>query len=159
MMMLTINVSDQGTKYVLVINSSRCRGCGLCELVCSILHDAEANPSISRIKVMKDRENYSFKPVTCIHCVEPHCMYVCPTKAIVTEGRFGAKVIIDELCINCGSCIKACPFTSINTVIFQHPIKGTYVKCDLCYWREEGPACAEVCVTQAITFRKVGKKL
>ncbi|MCD6510285.1 MAG: 4Fe-4S dicluster domain-containing protein [Thermoprotei archaeon] len=143
-------------KYRIVIDPDRCRGCGLCELVCSILHEGEARPSASRIKVRKDRENYRFEPLVCLHCTTPKCVLVCPVGAIVVERRIGARIIIEELCTGCGLCVKACPLASHNAVIFQHPSKRTYVKCDLCYWREEGPACVEVCPTQAITLSKVG---
>lgn len=135
---------------------TRCRGCGLCELVCSILHSGEARPSASRIKIYRDRENYEFKPYVCIQCVNPRCIPVCPRKAISVDEETGAKILDETLCDGCGLCAEACPFAVEDTVIFKHPSEKFYVKCDLCYLREEGPGCIEVCPTQALTLKETG---
>jgi Fe-S-cluster-containing hydrogenase component 2 len=29
--------------------------------------------------------------------------------------------------------------------ITYDPVKNVYTKCDLCFWREEGPACVQAC--------------
>jgi Fe-S-cluster-containing hydrogenase component 2 len=62
------------------------------------------------------------------------------------------------VCVTCGRCANACPFpvssesTATNqlvmgqrTRITYDPQMDTYTKCDLCYWREGGPACVERC--------------
>lgn len=134
--------------------SECCRGCGLCELVCSIDHEGEARPSISRIRVTKDRENYQFKLSVCRQCGKPQCAVACPTGAIQVDGRTGAKVIHGDLCDNCGLCAKACPFNSEGNIIFPNPSKKVHVKCDLCFSRERGPACIEICPTHALVFKE-----
>lgn len=141
--------------YFVKVFPDRCRGCGLCELVCSILHEGEANPNVSRIKVEKDRENYNFKPSVCLQCINPKCMHACPTDAIKVERKTGARIIDEELCINCDLCAEACPFNSDGNIIFQHPSNRVYVKCDMCFFRESGPACIDLCPTQAIVLKKV----
>ncbi|MCD6444018.1 4Fe-4S dicluster domain-containing protein [Candidatus Bathyarchaeota archaeon] len=140
----------------LAVYPDRCRGCGLCELVCSTLHEGESRPSVSRIKVEKDRENYRFTPSVCVQCTVPKCLFACPTGAVKVDERTGARYIDEDLCTGCGLCAEACPFASEGTVIFMHPSKGVYVKCDLCRRRSGGPACVEVCPTHAIVINEKG---
>lgn len=141
--------------YFLEVIPGRCRGCSLCELVCSLVHEGEVNPNASRIKIEKDRESYKFTTSVCLQCISPKCMYACPTDAIKVERKIGAKIIDEELCVNCGLCAEACPFNSDGNIIFQHPSNSVYIKCDLCFFRENGPACIDVCSTQAIVLKKV----
>jgi Na+-translocating ferredoxin:NAD+ oxidoreductase RNF subunit RnfB len=50
------------------------------------------------------------------------CMRVCPTQAIrVKEGK--AKVL-SELCIDCGSCLRACPYKAISAT--TRPLKEVW---------------------------------
>jgi carbon-monoxide dehydrogenase iron sulfur subunit len=141
-------------KYALKVESFRCRGCGLCELACSIIHENEATPASSRIRVEKDRDNYKFTPSVCDQCVEANCISACPTKAIRTEKKTGARIIDEQLCINCGACARACPKASTGNAIFPHPSRKVHIKCDLCYWRDNGPICAEICPTNAIFVQR-----
>lgn len=150
------SVSTIRSKFVLAVNFKRCRGCGLCELVCSTIHEDEARPNASRIKVDKDRENYIFKPSVCYQCANPKCLDACPTDAITIDEKTGARIIDENLCDNCGSCATACPFALEGKIIFPHPTRNVYVKCDLCYDRKGDPACAEICPTQAIIIRRFG---
>ncbi|HNW83798.1 MAG TPA: 4Fe-4S binding protein [bacterium] len=39
---------------------------------------------------------------------------VCPTGALVQKG-FAAPEVIDKLCINCGKCIRFCPYKVFST--------------------------------------------
>lgn len=139
-----------GPRYMVLVERGRCRGCGLCELACSIVHEGEARPAASRIKVEKDRDNYLFKPVVCVQCEDAECVSACPVGAVRVDSRTRVKVIDEELCTGCGSCAEACPFVSEGAVIFKHPSRSFYVKCDLCYQRESGPACVDVCPTHAL---------
>ena len=139
--------------FMLLVVPNRCRGCGLCELVCSILHGDGARPSASRIKVFKDRESYAFKPLVCLQCFNPECVKVCPKGAIYVDNRTGAKIIDERICDGCGLCAEACPFKSEDSVIFKHPSKRVYVKCDLCYQREGGPGCVDFCPSRVLVLR------
>jgi Fe-S-cluster-containing hydrogenase component 2 len=143
---------------IIVTNKTLCRGCGLCELACSLVCEGSCNPSLSRIHVLKNHEQYVFRLFICPQCAVPYCMLPCPEGAIRVEG--GVRVIVEELCTGCGLCAEACPFNQDQSVIFPHPRKEVYVKCDLCFWREEGPACIDVCPTRALTLKelKVVKK-
>lgn len=142
------------SSFMLLVAPSQCRGCGLCELICSILHGDGAHPSASRIKVLKNRESYTFKLLFCLQCLNPKCVEACPRGAIRVDEGTGAKVIEEEICDGCGLCAEACPFKFEDAVIFKHPSKRIYVKCDLCYQREEGPGCVEFCPSQALVLKE-----
>jgi len=78
-------------------------------------------------------------------------MQVCPVKeAMIADEKTGARVIVEEECIGCGNCFRACPFNAEGSII--RPKENVYVKCDLCYQREGGPACVEICPQNAVSY-------
>lgn len=80
-------------------------------------------------------------------------MQVCPVKeAMIVDEKTGARVIVDEECIGCGNCFRACPFNPGGSIIRHRPKENVYVKCDLCYRREGGPACVEICPQNALSY-------
>jgi carbon-monoxide dehydrogenase iron sulfur subunit len=80
-------------------------------------------------------------------------MQVCPVnEAMVVDERTGARVIVEEECIGCGNCFRACPFNVEGSIIKHRPKEKVYVKCDLCYRRERGPACVEICPQNALSY-------
>lgn len=138
---------------IIVTNENLCKGCGLCELACSLIHEGRCNPSLSRVHVIKDHERYKFRLIICLQCAVPDCMLACPQDAI--RVKEGVRVIVEELCTGCGLCAMACPFNSNRSIIFPHSTKGIYVKCELCFWRKDGTACSEVCPTGALTLKEL----
>ena len=121
-------------------------------LVCSLLHEGQSNPSLSRVLVRKDMLRYTFNIILCQQCQEtnetPDCMAACPSEAIyVNEG--GAVIIDDELCLLCGDCADACPYDAI----FYNQEAGMYFKCDLCTEVANSPACVAICPVEALTVR------
>jgi Fe-S-cluster-containing hydrogenase component 2 len=134
------------------VDSRLCNGCGLCELACSLVKEGSCNPSLSRIHVAKDHERQEFKLTVCHQCVIPYCMSVCSQDAI--KVKYGALVILEGQCTGCGLCGERCPFNSNQKIIFAHPLKSVYVKCDLCIERQDGPACVSVCPTGAISLKE-----
>lgn len=101
-------------------------------------------------------------PMMCQHCANPPCVDVCPTGA--SMKRADGIVLVDRhSCIGCRYCMMACPFKARSfvhePVADQNPEvprgKGCVESCTLCVHRVDkglGPACAEACPTQAITF-------
>jgi carbon-monoxide dehydrogenase iron sulfur subunit len=130
----------------------KCKGCGICELTCSLLHEGICSPQLSRIHLYRDNFTEECTHSLCIQCDWPACFFACPVGAIFIDSKTGARVIDESQCIGCGSCAKACPLNSDGTIIKYKSDKGVYFKCDLCQGREKGPACVEACPWEALKF-------
>lgn len=51
----------------------------------------------------------------CRHCIQHNCINKCPKNAISVQGN---RAVIDrDYCIECGLCVKACPFSAIIEVV------------------------------------------
>jgi Fe-S-cluster-containing hydrogenase component 2 len=124
-----------------------CRDCQACMLVCSLYHDGENNPRLSRVQVSKDMANYVFDIHVCQHCDPPECMLVCPADAIRLNEQ-GVAILHFDDCIHCGACQDACPYQAI----FYYQTMERYLKCDLCQGRSVGPACVQICPVGAIVL-------
>ena len=148
-----------------------CIGCLTCEVICSLVHREQGLADVPRIRIFNDpevkvapviQEAYpdrgSFHQEPCLQCPTAECLHVCPVDALQVEPRTGARYIREDTCVTCGRCAEACPFPTseeghaTNQLTFgQHsrisydPKLDTFAKCDLCYWREGGPACVERC--------------
>lgn len=152
-----------------------CIGCLTCEVRCSQVHAAQGLSDVPRIRIFNDPttkidpaiqaaypDRGQFHQEPCLQCPTAECLYVCPVDALQVEPRTGARYIREDACVSCGRCNAACIFpvsdlahatnnlTSDPTPpqtsrITYDPVKDTFAKCDLCYWREGGPACVESC--------------
>ncbi len=127
------------------IDVSKCVGCHLCELVCSIYHFGTVNISKSGIRVVVyfTANNLDIIVKCCKQCDKPQCARVCEYDALVYKNGI-VKLIVDR-CTGCGDCIKACPYGSI----FKHPDIKFPIKCDLC---NGDPKCVKICPTGAIRY-------
>lgn len=145
---------------VIVADAKRCLACRECEVACSLFHEGECNPNLSRIHIDFD----DFVPglptiVVCKQCDWPACYFACAAQweepAISIDESSGARVINPELCRGCGACARACPLMPELTIIAYKKMdhKRIYLKCDLCYTREEGPICVAVCPGEALTLK------
>ncbi|MFQ5613992.1 MAG: 4Fe-4S binding protein [Anaerolineae bacterium] len=156
---------------VIMPDPTLCIGCLTCEVICSRVHREQGLSDVPRIRIFNyeatvpdpalleeygDRGHYLQSP--CLMCPDAPCHYVCPADSLVVEPTTNARFIDEDKCIACGRCAEACPFPVFpeseatsgdvlgqKTRITYDPVKDTYVKCDLCYWRAEGPACVERC--------------
>ena len=148
-----------------------CIGCLTCEVICSQEHRRAGLSDVPRIRIFNDpevkvspviQEAYpdrgSFHQEPCLQCPTAECLYVCPVDALQVEPRTGARFIREDTCVTCGRCAEACPFPISDEAhatnqlnlhqrsrITYDPEKDTFAKCDLCFWREGGPACVERC--------------
>jgi Fe-S-cluster-containing hydrogenase component 2 len=161
---------QESTGFILP-DPTLCIGCLTCEVICSKVHADQGLSDVPRIRIYNDgnmvvdeaitsaygdRGQYHQSP--CLMCPEAPCHYVCPADALPIEPTTNARIIDEDKCIACGRCTEACPFPTFDELeatnrltsgqssrITYDPVKDVYTKCDLCYWRPEGPACVERC--------------
>lgn len=135
---------ETGEKFLLV-DASKCTGCRMCEMACSIHNNQLARQTQLRIKVAY-HSDASFSPVMCVHCEEAYCKESCPVDALEFDENSKLIRVIDENCTACMLCVEACPYGGIT----YSEDKGVVIKCDLC---NGDPACASYCAPGAIRFR------
>ncbi len=138
---------------VLLTDNSLCRDCQACVLGCSLWHEGECNPSLSRVSVTKDMAKYKFEISVCKQCETPACVAVCPSEALVIDNQ-GIVILLEDNCTKCGNCMEACPYNAI----FFNANQNRYIKCDMCVGRAEGPLCAILCPAGAITLEQDKQK-
>jgi protein NrfC len=156
----------KSTGYI-VYDSRLCFGCQSCMFACSMTHEGEANPSLSRIQIIRDAPSFTKYPYdivmsACRQCVSPLCVQNCPTGACHIDAAYGNVRMIDQSkCIGCKKCIDSCPQRPHRTV--WNPVKKKSTKCDLCanapYWSQEGgpngnQACVSTCPAKALKLVK-----
>lgn len=158
-----------------IAQATRCIGCGTCMAACSEAHKAVGLQSQPRL-VMTKTETVS-SPALCRHCEDAFCARVCPVNAITHDARAKRVVVDEKACIGCKMCALACPFgaitpsgtstagvagirtvtptysQSLNPVLaWDVGVRTVAVKCDLCAFRPEGPACVGVCPTKGLVL-------
>jgi electron transport protein HydN len=164
-----------------VADPNKCIGCRTCEVACVVAHsdknifisessEIEFNPRLSVVKTAQVSA-----PIQCRHCEDAPCANVCPNGSIINKS--GVVFIDKTTCIGCKTCLVACPFGAIELVeeyndgdkVLQQGLKVIEAgklcfkekmvanKCDLCIGREKGPACVEVCPTDAFKIVKANE--
>jgi len=142
-----------------------CIGCATCMAAC--YQSAYERGKLATPRLIVTRTPNGVMPNQCRQCDDAPCANVCPVGAL----RFGEDSIelYEEICIGCKLCTIACPFGAIRPASEFMPSvdyrlepefnlnlesaighKTIAVKCDLCKGREGGPACIEVCPTDAL---------
>lgn len=144
---------------VVQVDETCCLACRECEVACSLFHEGQCNPELSRIRIDSDDFVPGYPRIRiCKQCDWPACYYACAGKwgdsAIVIDPRTGARYVDESKCRGCGACARACPLTPEREVLFFKKVgrKRIYFKCDLCKDRAEGPLCVEICSGKALTF-------
>jgi Fe-S-cluster-containing dehydrogenase component len=141
-----------------------CVNCKACIVACKVKHQfpphtllpaIEESRSINLIQVYpfgpemrRDRVYQSFVGIACMHCEDPPCMKVCPTKAVFKDSQTHITLVHRNSCIGCKACLWVCPFGAPS---FDED--GKMVLCDLCIDRlREGKqtACEAACQARAI---------
>jgi protein NrfC len=98
----------ESTGYI-VYDSRLCLGCQSCMFACSMTHEGKANPSLSRIQIIRDAPSFTKYPYdvvmsVCRQCVSPLCVQNCPTGACHVDEAGGKIRRIDQSkCIGCQS--------------------------------------------------------
>jgi formate hydrogenlyase subunit 2 len=161
----------QTSSGVIMPDPSLCIGCLTCEVACSRAHREHGLSDIPRIRIYNDEATVVDAAITdaygdrgqyhqspCLMCPDAPCHYACPADSLPIEPTTGARIIDEDKCIACGRCATACPFPVVPEAeatnrlvlgqasrITYDPVKNVYTKCDLCFFREEGPACVQAC--------------
>ncbi|EEB46389.1 4Fe-4S binding domain protein [Providencia alcalifaciens DSM 30120] len=149
----------------IIADPKKCIGCHTCEVACVVSHQEQEtgiatvvkDEFFPRIHVLK---GYTISTaVICRQCEDAPCANVCPNGAISRKDDF---VYVDQSkCIGCKTCVIACPYGTMEVIIRPVAQQTTALntipqyraeahKCDLCHTREGGPACVEVCPTEAL---------
>ena len=162
---ITIRPLSRQRAGAIAVDRSLCLACRECEVACSLYHEGQCSPQLSRIRVTFD----DFVPgppdlIVCKQCDWPACYYACAARwdepALRIDPATGARYIDPDACHGCGDCLRACPATPERTVIGVKRLgrKRTYFTCDLCRDRPEGPVCVQVCPGEALRFVPVEER-
>ena len=166
-------------KYGLLIDVSRCVGCGGCVMACKrhngtgrdvywcnvITSEVGTYPSV-RLQML---------PIGCQHCENAPCVRACPTGASYYD-EFGNVQVDFDKCIGCRMCMGACPYharffnwgSTLDDPHYEgqpptaydearaaeHPV-GVVEKCTRCpdlVSQGKEPACVQTCPAEARTF-------
>jgi benzoyl-CoA reductase subunit BamC len=126
----------------LKIDTDKCTGCRLCEMICSAFHSepkyGTVNAQRSRIRVFRDEENALFVPILAGPYTEAECN---GRSTVVVNGKE-----YDE----CSFCRASCP----SRDLFKEPDSSIPLKCDMCGepTPEGGPSCAKWCLADALSY-------
>ena len=157
--------------HFVISSAGLCKECGACEVACAEAHAAAGLQAYPRLHATKTAQGLMH--IHCRHCEDAPCAEVCPVAAI-THGE-NTIDLNEGTCIGCKMCALACPFgaieahgSSIQSQQLTHRlddeiappptslldwsvgVRTIAVKCDLCAFRPEGPACIEACPTGAL---------
>jgi anaerobic dimethyl sulfoxide reductase subunit B (iron-sulfur subunit) len=136
-----------------------CIQCHACQVACKSWRGIETGIKYRRVEniwqgAYPDVKSISAS-VSCMHCVEPACVDVCPQGAISKRTEDGSVIVDRGKCIGCQTCLEACPF---GAPVFGSD--GKMQKCDMCInetdLQNDIPICASTCPTKALIFGKMG---
>lgn len=120
--------SPSSTRYAMVIDTTKCIGCRNCVYGCinenkisiggrwiesfEMEFGAPLHPPYRNVfrgtPEIKEGERW-FLLTQCMHCDNPPCVKVCPTKATYKDEN-GLVVVDYDKCIGCRYCMAACPY-------------------------------------------------
>ena len=149
-------MTQRNASSVVVHKKTLCRGCRICELVCSATHDGACSAHLSRIHIEAEDFAFAFPAASCNQCRSAECYAACPypDRARCIDPETGTRYIDESECDGCGACAEACPLP--RPPIWCKPGEHGEVcfKCDLCRGIEGGPQCVELCPWDALVHKQ-----
>lgn len=148
-----------GSQMGFWIETSKCVDCGTCAHKCDRANSTpESQASRRKIVEAKNKRGETvFVSLSCMHCLDPSCMAVCPAGAISKREQDGAVMVNHDRCIGCKYCYEACPFS-----VPKYNEAGMY-KCDFCIengtYPNDAPACVKGCPHDALHFDSIERIL
>ena len=166
----------------MLYDSTLCIGCKACVAKCKEVngmpptplgeetawdaaHDLSAE-TLNVIKVYSEgkgdqkdaiKDGYAFEKRSCMHCVDPGCVSVCPVTAMRRDPKTGIVTHHPDACIGCRTCMVGCPY-NVPQFDYDNPF-GEIHKCQMCNQagveridNGQMTGCAEVCPTGATLF-------
>lgn len=139
-------------QWAMVIDQSKCEGCGYCDMACRARNDIAPDISWNEIVpqgMLGEHQVFLCRP--CMQCEKAPCVEVCMVGA--SYYRSDGIVMMDyDKCIGCRYCEVACPYQarSFNWKTFDGPNpavpewgqpeverrpRGVVEKCSFCYQR------------------------
>ncbi len=139
-------------RYGFAIDHRKCIGCHACTVACKTEHEVPLGSYRTWVKYVErgtfPHTRRFFTVLRCNHCINPPCVPICPTAALIKRSD-GIVDFDKDRCIGCKSCMQACPYDAI----YIDPNTNTAAKCNFCAHRVEvglEPACVIVCPERAI---------
>lgn len=137
-------------------DATRCTGCRTCQIACKDRMDIQDIGPRPRSVITKEAGEFPnvrmfHIAMACNHCENPACTEACPTGAMYKDGESGIVLHDDDACIQCQSCVQACPYGAPQYVDSAAQI----YKCDSCKALREGgynPVCVDACPMRALDF-------
>lgn len=166
----------------MLFDSTLCIGCKACVSACKETNgmppvaDGEVDyydsardlsgDTLNVIKLYKEgngatkdavKDGFAFEKRSCMHCVDPGCVSVCPVTAMRRDPATGIVSYHADACIGCRNCTVGCPY-NVPQFEYDNPF-GQIQKCQMCNQEGVGridkgltTACAGVCPTGATLF-------
>ncbi|HUZ83103.1 MAG TPA: 4Fe-4S dicluster domain-containing protein [Gaiellales bacterium] len=140
------------SRWVKVVDQSRCIGCHACTTACKSENDVPLGVNRTYVKAVEvgtfPQVRRAFQVTRCNQCADAPCVAACPTAAMYRRED-GIVDFDKSACIGCKACMAACPYDAI----FINPADHSAEKCNLCSHRIDvglEPACVVVCPVEAI---------
>lgn len=166
----------------ILVEASKCKGCNACKVLCSKAHQKEGLLDHPRISIERDEngpvpitckhcedmpcakvcpvraitvvdQSVRINESSCVGCTL--CGLACPfgvifpaaSKPVGHPKKYEYVIPEEDLADVPGNAFPEKPFLA-----WKAGQRVIAVKCDLCYFREEGPACVQKCPTKALTL-------
>ena len=144
--------ATEATRWIKVLDQSRCIGCHACTTACKSENDVPLGVTRTYVKYVDvgvfPQARRAFQVTRCNQCDDAPCVAACPTSAMYRRDD-GIVDFDKSICIGCKACIAACPYDAI----FINPEDHSAEKCNFCAHRLDvglEPACVTVCPVEAI---------